>query len=194
MRLSVSLFMVFLFLTSCGDRVENESMENSFISSEVTFGNSAVSVILSEPQVENLIRQWPNLESFINEVRLLKGISYSDLRNKSEILKRHSYSAFDDVPAVFDTQIINSRLLVLQTRSEVLYQWAHNDFVDSDELEIAISEINQAVNNLLLQLSEKLNKDQIDLQRISDEQSELKKQTKFRDSVYDAELKDMQRN
>lgn len=180
--------MLLIFI-SCGDTGKDEIVDSE-ISFEATFGKEAAPIQSPNSQIERAIEQWRNLESFLSEVQSLRGISYFELRNKSEILTRHSYSMLEDIPSTFDTQIIKSRILVLQTRSELLNQWAHNDFVDSDELENAISEINQAVNNLLLQLAEKVNKDQIDLQRTSDEENERKQQKRFQDSVYHAELKD----
>ena len=62
--------------------------------------------------------------------------------------------------------------------------------IDKDKVEIYITETNDAVKNLIVQLNEKFQKDRIDLQRIDNEKKELEKQKKFLDSVFNVELED----
>ena len=67
-----------------------------------------------------------------------------------------------------------------------------NSFVYA-RIEANIEEANNAIENLIVQLNEKFQKDGIDLQRIDNEKKELEKQKKFLDSVYRAELKDQKK-
>ena len=50
--------------------------------------------------------------------------------------------------------------------------------------------MNVAVNNLIVQLNEKFQKDNIDFQRKEDEENELKKQQRYKDSIVNLELQD----
>jgi len=61
---------------------------------------------------------------------------------------------------------------------------------DSVKIQLNIAELNTSYTNLIIQINEKFEKDAIDLQRVDDEKKELKKQKRFLDSVYQAELQD----
>ena len=51
-------------------------------------------------------------------------------------------------------------------------------------------EMNGAVKNLIVQLNEKFQKDKIDFTRKEDEENELKKQQRYKDSITNLELQD----
>ena len=53
-----------------------------------------------------------------------------------------------------------------------------------------MEELNLAVKNLIVQLNEKFQKDNIDFQRKEDEENELKKQQRYKDSIMNLELQD----
>ena len=134
--------------------------------------------------------KWGVLEDLISEANKVNGSNYQDLRNRSERIREYSDSLVKNIPDTLNTKPINSRLLVVKTRSEMLFQAAHQAIMDSLNLQNSVQELNTAVNNLIVHLNEKFMKDNIDYQRKEDEESELKKQQRFRDSVMDLELKD----
>lgn len=83
--------------------------------------------------------------------------------------------------------------MVLKTRADLLFQSAHNEAVDTVNIQKDVREMNQAVSNLIIHVNEKLQKDKIDFQRKESEDAELKKQQKFKDSIMALELADQNR-
>lgn len=190
MKFLISILLIAGFIFSCGNSsVENENQDNTNNTS-IIFGNTNfVFPELSAPAKVQAVH-WGVLEDLFSETKNINGSNYQDLRNLSERLKEYSDSLFKNIPDTLNTKPINSRLLVLKTRSELLFQAAHKDAIDSLNLQNSVSELNSAVKNLIIHLNEKFQKDNIDFQRKEDEENELKKQQRFRDSVMNLELKD----
>ena len=118
------------------------------------------------------------------------GSNYQDLRNRSERLKEYADSLFSNVPDTLNTKPIHSRLMVLKTRSALLFQASHQATIDSLKMQQSLMEMNGAVKNLIVQLNEKFQKDKIDFTRKEDEENELKKQQRYKDSITNLELQD----
>lgn len=135
--------------------------------------------------------QWGVLEDLLSEAKNLNGSNFQDLKNRSERLTEYSDSLFKKIPDTLNTNMIRSRLMVLKTRSELLFQITHRGTMDSADLQKSVVEMNSAVKNLIVHLNEKFQKDKIDSQRIDDEKKELKQQKKFRDSVMNSERQDL---
>ncbi|HBC05151.1 MAG TPA: hypothetical protein DC015_13390, partial [Aequorivita sp.] len=89
-----------------------------------------------------------------------------------------------------NTKPIHSRLMVLKTRSALLFQASHQATIDSLKVQQSLEEMNGAVKNLIVQLNEKFQKDKIDFTRKEDEENELKKQQRYKDSIINLELQD----
>jgi hypothetical protein len=80
--------------------------------------------------------------------------------------------------------------VVIKTRSQLLFQASHQDAIDSLRVQNTVEEMNVAVNNLIIHMNEKFQKDNIDFQRKEDEGTELKKQQRYKDSILKLELQD----
>lgn len=190
MKFIFPLFMVTLFVLSCGNAPEENQNQKPKNDASIIFGNpDFVFSQLSAPAKEQATR-WGVLEDFFAEAKNMNGTNYEALRNRSERMKEYSDSLFKNIPDTLNTKPINSRLLVIKTRSELLYQASHQDAIDSIKLQTSIAEMNVAVNNLIVQLNEKFQKDNIDFQRKEDEENELKKQQRYKDSIVNLELQD----
>ena len=109
--------------------------------------------------------QWLGFEDFEIEFRSLNGSTLEQLRTKSERLVQYSDSLTKKIPDTLNSISISSRLVVVRTRANLLFQEVHKSRLDSLRLENAIDEMNVAVTHLILQLNEKFEKDEIDLQR-----------------------------
>lgn len=187
MKLLFSLLIVSAFALSCGDSEENQNQKPKNDAS-IIFGDSQFSFKeLSGPAKEQATR-WGVLEDFLSEAKNLNGNNYEDLRTRSERMKQYSDSLFKNIPDTLKTNPINSRLLVLKTRSEMLFHAAHQDAIDTLKLQNSVDEMNVATNNLITQLNEKFQKDNIDFQRKEDEENELKQQRRYKDSIINLEL------
>src|SRR5690606_33338084 len=137
---------------------------------------------LSAPAKEQAVR-WGVLEDLLAETIKLNGSNFQSLKNRSERINVYTDSLFQNIPDTLISNQIHSRLTVLKTRAELLYQTAHRATLDSAALQNGVMEMNTAVKNIIIHLNEKFQKDMIDSQRKNNEKMELKKQHRFRDSI-----------
>jgi len=184
-------FLVFFGNNACDAPPETtQETENAVTNTSIRFGtNGAILPELSE-NVKSLITQWPVLEDFKDETATMGGKNLEQLRAKTERLRTQTDSLGKKIPDTLNTKLVTARLLVVKTRTELLYQQVHRDRIDSAAVTNNIEELNIAVSNFINQLNEKLQKDDIDFQRKDDEKKEIEKQKRFLDSVFRAELQD----
>ncbi len=184
-----------LLLVSCGNASEeNSEMHIAVQDLEGTYGNKKFTVPQLSERALMHVTQWSVYEDFENDAKTISGSTLEKLRNTSERLVQYSDSLSKKIPDTLNNSAISSRLTVVKTRANLLLQEANKSRIDSLKLENAITEMNKAVKNLIVQINEKFQKDAIDLQRKEDEEKELEKQKRFLDSVYKAELKDKMNN
>lgn len=190
MKFTIFLLALIGIFFSCQNSVEEEIKETNY-GSNLIFGDSNyIFPILTAPAQEQAIR-WGVLEDFIAETQKLNGSNFNALKNGSERLTQYSDSLFRNIPDTLNINPIQSRLLVMKTRAQLLYQSAHSAKMDSTEIQNSVMEMNNAVKNLIIQMNEKFQKDFIDSQRIGNEQMELKAQKRYQDSIMDLERQDL---
>ncbi|MCB0465388.1 MAG: hypothetical protein KDC78_06890 [Aequorivita sp.] len=190
MKFLIPVLLIIGFAFSCGNSSEEKQNQSPTNDTSIIFGNKDFDYPqLSAPAKEQAIH-WGVLEDFLLEAKNVNGSNYQTLRNRSEILREYSDSLFKNVPDTLNTKLINSRLLVLKTRSALLFQVSHQATIDSLKVQNSMDELNDAVKNLIVQLNEKFQKDNIDFQRKDDEENELKKQQRYKDSIMNLELQD----
>ncbi len=182
---------VSILLSSCGNREDN-SVEDVEASQNFTnrFGDSSVQLPKLSSAAEAEVTNWSVFEDFQNEMNTLNGSTLAELRVKLERLKLHTDSLGKKIPEILTTQPITSRLLVVDSRVNLLDQEISKTRIDSLSIEGQIKELTTATVNFYLQINEKLQKDGIDKEREEDEKKELEKQKRFLDSVHQAELND----
>lgn len=190
MKFIIPVLLIIGFTFSCGNSSEEKQNQSSSNDASIIFGDKGFDFPqLSAPAKEQAVH-WGVLEDFLSEAKNTNGSNYQDLRNRSELLKQYSDSLLKNIPDTLNTKAINSRLLVLKTRSALLFQAAHQATIDSLKVQSSVEELNVAIKNLIIQLNEKFQKDNIDFQRKEDEETELKKQQSYKDSIMDLELQD----
>lgn len=178
---------------SCGNSEEQKEIA-PYNDASILFGNKNYDFPqLSAPAKEQAIH-WGVFEDFVSEAINANGSNYHDLRNRSELLKQYSDSLLKKIPDTLNTKPITSRLFVLKTRSELLFQEANQSNIDSLKLQNSMTEMNVALKNLIVQLNEKFQKDNIDFQRKENEENELKQQKRYKDSIMNLELQDTKKN
>lgn len=193
MKLKYLAYLGLFLIFSCkNSSEENIQEENLYVST--LFGERGFVFPEFLPSAENEIAYWGVLEDVLSEVRRLNGSNYHSLQSLSENIKQHSDSLTKSIPEALNTQAINSRLMVLKTRADLLFQSAHNEALDTLSIQEAVREMNLAVSNLINRINEKVQKDKIDFQRKENEEAELKKQQRYRDSIMELELADQKRN
>ncbi|MCG2420279.1 hypothetical protein K8089_14725 [Aequorivita sp. F47161] len=190
MKFIIPLLIVIAFAFSCGNSSEENKTETPNNDASIIFGDKNYAFPqLSEPAKKQAVH-WGVLEDFLAEAKNANGNNYQDLRNRSERLQEYADSLYKKIPDTLDTKPIHSRLLVLKTRTALLFQASHQATIDSLKVENSLKEMNWAVKDLIVQLNEKFQKDKIDFLRKEDEENELKKQQRAKDSIINLELQD----
>ncbi|MGV6829067.1 MAG: hypothetical protein ACWA45_06680 [Flavobacteriales bacterium] len=188
------LFFSFCFFTlSCTQIPDSNQEKVTSNSKEYLYGNTSFKFpAFSEKAKEQLIK-WAIFEDFEMQAKTINGSTIEDLKNKTDILITYSDSLTKKMPDTLKIQPILSRIIVLQTRSQLLHLELNKSRLDSIKIQKSIQNLNHSINNLVLQINEKFQKDHIDFNRKEDEQKELEKQKQFLDSVYKSELKDQKK-
>lgn len=191
----ILFFVLPLFLFSCGDSAQENELLDTVVQDTVRYSIKKHPFPPLTNNAREQIENWSVYDDFYAEASTLNGLNLEGLRLKTAKLLSHTDSLSKKIPDTLFTSAIYSRLVILQTRVELLKQEVNRDrdVIEAQKIEDHIEETNNAVENLIVQLNEKFQKDGIDLQRIDNEKKELEKQKKFLDSVYRAELKDQKK-
>ena len=171
------LFLFSLLIFACGkspeETIKNLSTQNYNLS---TYGDTLFIVPSLPDNVRAEVIQWGAFEDFEEQAKTINGITLEMLKNKSNRMVSHIDSILKKIPDTLNTPIIYSRLLVVKTRTHLLNQEARKVHLDSISLEKKLIDLNISVKNLFVQINEKLEKDQIDLQRNNNEKIEIESQ------------------
>ena len=171
------LFLFSLLIFACGkspeETTQNLSTQNYNLS---TYGDTLFIVPSLPDNVRAEVIQWGAFEDFEEQAKTINGITLEMLKNKSNRMVSHIDSILKKIPDTLNTPIIYSRLLVVKTRTHLLNQEARKVHLDSISLEKKLIDLNISVKNLFVQINEKLEKDQIDLQRNNNEKIEIESQ------------------
>ena len=171
------IFLFSLLIFACGkspeETTQNLSTQNYNLS---TYGDTLFIVPSLPDNVRAEVIQWGAFEDFEEQAKTINGITLEMLKNKSNRMVSHIDSILKKIPDTLNTPIIYSRLLVVKTRTHLLNQEARKVHLDSISLEKKLIDLNISVKNLFVQINEKLEKDQIDLQRNNNEKIEIESQ------------------
>lgn len=183
-----------IFIISCGDPGAESELPQITVQDTVHFGKEPYTFPQLTKNAAEQIENWSVYYDFYAEASTLSNVNLIDLRAKTDRLLAHTDSLSKKIPDTLFTSAIYSRLIIVDTRINLLKQEANRGVVNIEKVEGHIAETNHAVKNLIVQLNEKFQKDGIDLERIDNEKKELEKQKRFLDSVYQVELKDQKKD
>ncbi len=197
-RLTLFFILVltgFQVVVSCKNTAKNQTMaqKETTVSEKKYFFKQKKSPSLSSSARDFSI-QWTSFSQFMEEINSLHGESLAGLQSKSPTLLAISDSLQVNIPDTLNSRIIQARVLVAKTRVQILNQELNKGKPDSIQIKKALHELQLAMDNLIIQINEKIIKSSIDLQRKENEKKELEKQKQFLDSVYQAELTNLSVN
>lgn len=171
------LFLFSLLIFACGKSSEEAKKKLSTQNYNLSTYGDPLFIVPSLPDnVRAEVIQWGAFEDFEEQAKTINGITLEMLKNKSNRMVSHIDSILKKIPDTLNTPIIYSRLLVVKTRTHLLNQEARKVHLDSISLEKKLIDLNISVKNLFVQINEKLEKDQIDLQRNNNEKIEIESQ------------------
>ncbi len=188
------VIFITLFIISCKNSSEESTAlpenqkTNNFLYGDIDYKFST----LSENSKTEVMR-WGAFEDFETQAKAINGNTIESIKEKTKQMVSLLDSITKKIPDTLYTKAIHSRVIVAKTRSNLLNQEVNKVRIDSARLQEYINETNISVNNLIVQINEKFQKDAIDFQRIDNEKQELENQKRFLDSVYKAELQDQKK-
>jgi len=194
MKFFFTLLLSFI-LFSCGNSSEEVVVETLAIKKPSTslYGNVSYKFPTLSENAKNFVLQWSVFEDFEAQAKTINGKTIEDIKEKSLQMVSLLDSLAKKIPDTLNITSIYSRLIVVNTRANIVNQEVNKAHIDSVRLQGYLNEMNISVKNLITQINEKFQKDAIDLQRIDNEKQELESQKKFLDSVYKEELKDQKK-
>lgn len=191
-RITFLFFISFsLFVIGCDETVGEEVDETNLAQNESSLygDNSFVFPVLS-PTAREQVSQWIVYDDFETEAKAINNSSLQSLKDKTARLLVHTDSLSKKIPDTLRTKIITSRLMVVDTRVNLLLQELNRQRVDSVTVQEYIGELNNSIANLVFQLNEKFQRDAIDIAKFETEEKAIEKQKRIRDSIFKEEIKD----
>jgi hypothetical protein len=187
---SIVVLLVGFLLVSCGNTTQETQIQLPTVDTSVLYGNKNYRLPLLSSNAREEVIKWSVFEDFENEITQINGSNIESLLNSTERLVQFADSLTKTIPEPLNDQAIASRLLVAKTQVNLLHQEIRLSRLDSSAIKKRIQKVNNATENLVVRINEKFTKQIIDLERKDSEEAELKKQKKFKDSVFQAELRD----
>ncbi|MGI9593838.1 MAG: hypothetical protein ACR2MH_04500 [Patiriisocius sp.] len=155
--LSICLLIVVL---SCTDNRHSTSQTTPVqILDTLLFGWQDARLPEFSKSSENYISQWPVFEDLMTEVLAINQASLKTIQQRSHSLVSRMDSLAKNIPDTLNTQPIYARIVVTKTRAALVKQIANKSRLDSLAIEQAISQMNLATANLIIQINEKFEKD-----------------------------------
>jgi len=185
-----SFFASILLFASCEDVTQTEAKTQEVKKDTAHYGKENFHFEKLSPQADDIIKDWPVFKDFKGVSINLYNSTFEELARKSGLLLTITDSLSKSIPDTINSKAIQSRLVVVKTRMELLNQEVKLGKPHPEKVELYISEAYKAINHFVVQINEKLQKDGIDIQRSADEAAELKKQQRARDSIFNLELQD----
>lgn len=108
---------------------------------------------------ENYISQWPVFDDLITEVLAINQASLKTIQQRSNLLVSRMDSLTRNIPDTLNTQPIYARVIITKTRAAIVKQEANKGRLDTLAMQQAISQMNLATANLIIQINEKFEKD-----------------------------------
>jgi hypothetical protein len=178
-------------LSSCSDTSkENPQMAELTQDQTTLYGNQDFIFPPFSEEAYAKVMEWSVFEEFYSELKTLNGHTTGMLQSKTERLLIYADSLTKKLPDDLSSNSIISRMIVVKTRINLLAQEVNAAKVDSVRLQNYMNETNNAIKNLIIQINEKIEKDEIDLLHKDSENIELAKKKRFLDSVYLAQRRD----
>jgi hypothetical protein len=116
-------------------------------------------------QAETIIEDWPVFKDFKRISLNLQNVAVEDLKFRSKNLLVQTDSLAASLPEILDSPIITARLLVIQTRLQLLHQETKKGTPKTQELETHLTNLRLSIEEFVLHVNEKLEKDALDKNR-----------------------------
>ncbi len=165
----ILLFFSAMIVVSCKDDDSHKiDTAKEAQKKELIFANLEKHWNLAAPQhsptVENVIRNWSEWRLFVTEIQQKPKSTIGAFQQKAKTLTTRVNNLTNNIPAMFNTPSINSRIMTLGTKVRSLDLYINLHQIPEDKVLKLIPEINQEMNSLSLQMEEIMTKSQIKLE------------------------------
>jgi hypothetical protein len=172
------LFVLVLSFSSCKENSNNKDVAQETLKDTTRYGTEKFIFPSLNPNAESLVKDWPIFRDFQHVAVRLQNLPIEDYKRYSTDLLTHTDSLSKNIPDTLFSPAIQSRLVVVKTRLSLLHQETKKGTPNPENIEQYIKETRIAIENFIVQINEKAEKDLIDIQRRKDEETELEKQQK----------------
>ena len=149
-----------LFVVSCIDSQPGATQTKAEkVTDAKLFGQPDAMLPDFSKSSENYISQWPVFDDLITEVLAINQASLKTIQQRSNMLVSRMDSLTRNIPDTLNTQPIYARVIITKTRAAIVKQEANKGRLDTLAMQQAISQMNLATANLIIQINEKFEKD-----------------------------------
>ncbi|HTO35910.1 MAG TPA: hypothetical protein VLZ72_06715 [Flavobacterium sp.] len=165
-----TIILCVLFFTACknDDDKRLAEQEKSRQKGENTFKNISENwdfkTVILQPKSENLVANWEQWRLFFVELDNKPTSTLGAFQKKSSDLTQKADDLFKSIPPEIDKPEIRSRFLVLLNHFKSLEMFISLDEIPEEKIILIISEINQQLSSIELQLDEFIRKSEIPME------------------------------
>lgn len=165
-----TIILCVLFFTSCknDDDKRLAEQEKSRQKGESTFKNISENwdfkTVILQPKSENLVANWEQWRLFFVELNNKPTSTLGAFQKKSSDLTQKADDLLKSIPPEIDKPEIRSRFLVLLNHFRSLEMFISLDEIPEEKIILIISEINQQLSSIELQLDEFIRKSEIPME------------------------------
>ena len=164
------LLVISFFITiACGgdhQRDSNAPSASVMVKKDTTlFGVAPFEFPYLSSEAQEVIADWPVFKDFRRISLNLQKVTIEDLKFRSKNLLTQTDSLAASLPKVLDTPILSARLLVVQTRLNLLHMETKKGTPQVDALERHLTDLRLSIAEFVLHINEKLEKDALDRNR-----------------------------
>lgn len=159
-----------MFFTACKDDDDKRlaEQEKSRQKGESTFKNISENwdfkTVILQPKSENLVANWEQWRLFFVELNNKPTSTLGAFQKKSSDLTQKADDLLKSIPPEIDKPEIRSRFLVLLNHFRSLEMFISLDEIPEEKIILIISEINQQLSSIELQLDEFIRKSEIPME------------------------------
>lgn len=178
MKQVLILIIIVISFSACKENTSLEDSSKESLKDTTRYGVEKYIFPSLNPTADSLVKDWPIFRDFQNVAVRLQNLTVEDYKRYSNDLLVHTDSLSKNIPDTLFSAMIQSRLVVIKTQLSLLQQETRKGSPNPENMEQYIRETRSAIENFIVQINEKTEKDLIDIQRRKDEETELEKQRK----------------
>ncbi len=164
MQKTLSIFLIVTVLFSCGETTTSEETSTSEITQDVKLTAKTIErlsfkdYVLSE-DAEKVVSEWEKYQELAIQINYLRQADMSFFKSEIQIIVEFMAVFKNQIPEVLQSNPINSRAVVLETKLMLLQNSLKNETKSNKEKLEHIKAVLVAFSNLNFQINKKIERD-----------------------------------